>query len=199
MTFIMKHFSFLILLAVFASGCFGFAQKGKIPSNTTSMNKASIHSYSVKDIEGNDFDFAGLKGKKIMIVNTASKCGFTPQYKDLENVYQTYKDKGFVIIGFPANNFLNQEPGSNEEIASFCEVNYGVSFPMMSKISVKGKDIHPVYEFLTMESKNGVMDSKVKWNFQKYLLNEDGELEGVYYSKTLPDDPDIISWIENKK
>src|SRR5690625_2428516 len=156
MTFIMKHFSFLILLAVFASGCFGFAQKGKIPSNTTSMNKASIHSYSVKDIEGNDFDFAGLKGKKIMIVNTASKCGFTPQYKDLENVYQTYKDKGFVIIGFPANNFLNQEPGSNEEIASFCEVNYGVSFPMMSKISVKGKDIHPVYEFLTMESKNGV-------------------------------------------
>lgn len=199
MTFIMKHFSFLILLAVFASGCFGFAQKGKIPSNTNSMNKASIHSYSVKDIEGNDFDFAGLKGKKIMIVNTASKCGFTPQYKDLENVYQTYKDKGFVIIGFPANNFLNQEPGSNEEIASFCEVNYGVSFPMMSKISVKGKDIHPVYEFLTMESKNGVMDSKVKWNFQKYLLNEDGELEGVYYSKTLPDDPDIISWIENKK
>lgn len=199
MTFKMKHFSFLILLAVFASGCFGFAQKGKIPSNTNSMNKASIHSYSVKDIEGNDFDFAGLKGKKIMIVNTASKCGFTPQYKDLENVYQTYKDKGFVIIGFPANNFLNQEPGSNEEIASFCEVNYGVSFPMMSKISVKGKDIHPVYEFLTMESKNGVMDSKVKWNFQKYLLNEDGELEGVYYSKTLPDDPDIISWIENKK
>lgn len=155
----------------------------------------SIHQFSVEDISGANFDLVSLKGKKVMVVNTASKCGLTPQYKKLQVVYETYGSDEFVIIGFPANNFLRQEPGTDEEIALFCEANYGVTFPMMSKIDVKGKDQHPLYAFLTNKDKNGVMDSKVSWNFQKYLLNEEGILEKVIDPKTLPDDPEVIAWI----
>jgi len=151
--------------------------------------------FEVEDITGKAFPLSNLQGKKVMIVNTASKCGLTPQYKELEALYQQYKDKDFVIIGFPANNFLKQEPGTNEEIASFCQLNYGVSFPMMSKISVKGKDMHPLYQFLTQKSKNGVADSKVSWNFQKYLIGKDGHLEKVIDPKTLPNDLEVIQWI----
>jgi glutathione peroxidase len=160
-----------------------------------SCTAQSIHSFSVQDINGKDFSFASLKGKKIMIVNTASKCGLTPQYEQLEALYDKYKDSNFVIIGFPANNFMSQEPGSNEEIAEFCQKNYGVSFPMMSKISVKGDDMHEVYKFLTQKSLNGLEDSQVKWNFQKYLLNEEGKLEKVIDPRTLPNDPEVIQWI----
>ena len=131
-----------------------------------------------------------------MIVNTASECGYTPQYKDLQELYEKYKSHNFVIIGFPANNFGEQEPGTNDQIATFCKKNYDVTFPMMSKISVKGDDMHPLYQFLTQKKKNGVMDSEVKWNFQKYLINEDGTLEKWISHKTLPTDPDIIHWIE---
>ncbi len=155
----------------------------------------SIHQFSVENISGEAFDLASLKGKKVMVVNTASKCGLTPQYKQLQALYETYGSDEFVIIGFPANNFLKQEPGTEEEIAAFCEANYGVTFPMMSKIDVNGKDKHPVYDFLTDMDKNGVMDSKVTWNFQKYLLNEDGILEKVIDPRTLPDDPEVIAWI----
>jgi glutathione peroxidase len=160
-----------------------------------SCSAQSIHSFTVQDINGKEFSFASLKGKKIMIVNTASKCGLTPQYEQLEALYNTYKDSNFVIIGFPANNFMSQEPGSNEEIAEFCQKNYGVSFPMMSKISVKGDDMHEVYKFLTQKSLNGLEDSQVKWNFQKYLLNEEGKLEKVIDPRTLPNDPEVIQWI----
>ena len=159
------------------------------------MNDQTIYQFEVEDITGKAFSLSSLQGKKVMSVNTASKCGLTPQYKELEALYQQYKDKDFVIIGFPANNFLKQEPGTNEEIATFCQVNYGVSFPMMSKISVKGKDMHPLYQFLTQKSKNGVMDSKVSWNFQKYLIGKDGHLEKVIDPKTLPNDPEVIQWI----
>ena len=159
------------------------------------MNDQTIYQFEVEDITGKAFPLSNLQGKKVMIVNTASKCGLTPQYKELEALYQQYKDKDFVIIGFPANNFLKQEPGTNEEIATFCQVNYGVNFPMMSKISVKGKDMHPLYQFLTQKSKNGVMDSKVSWNFQKYLIGKDGHLEKVIDPKTLPNDPEVIEWI----
>jgi glutathione peroxidase len=152
----------------------------------------------VEDLSGNTFDFASLKGKKILIVNTASKCGYTPQYEQLEAVYNKYKNKDFVIVGFPANNFLWQEPGTNAEIATFCKSKYGVTFPMMSKISVKGKDMHPVYQFLTQKKLNGVLDSKVEWNFQKYLINEKGQLEQVYMSGVKPNDEKIINWIEKK-
>jgi glutathione peroxidase len=155
----------------------------------------SIHQFVVTDIEGNKFDFSTLKGKKIMVVNTASRCGLTPQYEKLEELYTRYKSKNFVIVGFPANDFLMQEPGSNEDIAKFCKKNYGVSFPMMSKISVNGKKIHPVYKFLTKKSLNGLKDNKVEWNFQKYLLDEKGHLVRVISPSTAPDDASIVEWI----
>jgi glutathione peroxidase len=160
------------------------------------MTTQSIYEFKVEDLSGNTFDFASLKGKKILIVNTASKCGYTPQYEQLEAVYNKYKNKNLVIIGFPANNFMWQEPGTNAEIATFCKSKYGVTFPMMAKISVKGKDIHPIYQFLTQKKLNGVLDSKVEWNFQKYLINEKGQLEQVYMSGVKPNDEKIINWIE---
>ena len=163
-------------------------------SQNNSMEE-SLYDFTVKDIYGEDFEFSDLKGKKIMIVNTASKCGLTPQYKGLENLYSKYKNDNFIIIGFPANNFLWQEPGSNEKIATFCEQNYGVSFPMMSKISVRGSSMHPIYKFLTDKSKNGVISSSVSWNFQKYLINEDGTIHKVISPRTKPEDQKIIDWI----
>jgi glutathione peroxidase len=165
------------------------------PMKQTSEQQ-TIYNYRVKDIAGDDFDFASLKGKKIMIVNTASECGLTPQYEQLQAVYEEFKDKNFVIIGFPANNFGAQEPGSNEQIATFCKKNYGVSFPIMSKISVKGSDIHPIYQFLTQKAKNGLQDSEVQWNFQKYLIDEKGHLAKVISPRTLPNDKEIINWIK---
>jgi len=160
------------------------------------IESQTIYQFKVKDLSGKEFDFASLKGKKIMIVNTASKCGNTPQYKDLEAIYEKYKSKNFIIIGFPANNFGAQEPGTNTEIATFCQKNYGVTFPMMSKISVKGKDMDKVYQFLTQKSKNGVQDSEVEWNFQKYLINEKGQLEKVVAPQVSPTDASILSWIK---
>ena len=165
--------------------------------NTESMTKENIYQFKVKDLYGEDFDFSTLKGKKVIIVNTASKCGLTPQYEELETLYKEYNDKGLVIVGFPANNFASQEPGSNEEIASFCQKNYGVTFPMMSKISVKGDDMAPIYHFLTEKSKNGLQDSEVEWNFQKYLINESGELVKVVSPRTTPKDPEIVNWIKS--
>jgi glutathione peroxidase len=160
------------------------------------MITQNIYQFKVEDLAGNEFDFALLKGKKIMIVNTASKCGLTPQYKDLETIYEKYKSKNFVIVGFPANNFMSQEPGTNEEIGAFCQKNYGVTFPMMSKISVKGSDMDKVYQFLTQKSLNGLQDSEVEWNFQKYLINADGTLAKVVKPQTLPTDAEIVGWIE---
>ncbi|GLB49541.1 glutathione peroxidase [Neptunitalea sp. Y10] len=161
------------------------------------QQKETIYQFKVKDLYGREFDFAKLKGKKIMIVNTASKCGLTPQYEDLQELYDTYKSDNFIIIGFPANNFASQEPGTNEEIATFCKENYGVTFPMMSKISVKGDDMNAVYQFLTEKKQNGLKDSEVEWNFQKYLINEKGELEKVIAPRVLPTDPEIVNWIKS--
>jgi len=169
---------------------------GLIILTTVAFSQQSFYDFKVKDIDGKDFDLSGLKGKKVLVINTASKCGFTPQYKQLQALFETYGGDKFTIIGFPANNFMSQEPGTNKEIAEFCEKNYGVTFKMMSKISVKGDDMAPVYQWLTSKSKNGVMDSDVKWNFQKYLIDENGKLVNVYYSKTLPDDEQIVSWIK---
>ncbi len=162
---------------------------------SASSLKESIHQFIVTDIDGNKFDFSSLNGKKIMVVNTASRCGLTPQYEKLEELYSKYKSEGFVIVGFPSNDFLMQEPGSNEDISKFCKNNYGVSFPMMSKISVNGKKINPVYKFLTKKSLNGLKDNKVEWNFQKYLLDEKGHLVRVVAPSTQPNDQSIIDWI----
>lgn len=160
--------------------------------------QTSFYDLKAKTIEGNDFDFSSLKGKKVLIVNTASKCGYTPQYEDLEKLFQAYKDKNFVIIGFPANNFMHQEPGTNAGIKEFCTKNYGVTFQIMEKVSVKGGDIDPVYQWLTQKEKNGKMDSEVKWNFQKYMIDEKGNLVDVAYSKEKPMDDKIVNWISGK-
>ncbi len=196
----MKKSFIAIVVTTLLFSCQNKAQDkvSAVAANNTIMEKENIYQFKVTDLTGEEFDFSTLKGKKIMIVNTASECGLTPQYKDLEAIYEKYKDKNFVIVGFPANNFGSQEPGSDKEIASFCEKNYGVTFPMMSKIAVKGDDMHEVYQFLTQKSKNGLEDSEVQWNFQKYLLNEKGELEKVISPRTLPTDDSIIKWIEGR-
>lgn len=176
----MKRITLIVGLVLLVST--GFAQK-------------SFYDFKVKDIEGNDFALSSLKGKKVLVVNTASKCGLTPQYEQLQGLYEKYGNGDFTIIGFPANNFKEQEPGSNEEIAEFCQQNYGVEFPMMEKISVKGDDMHPLYQWLTQKSKNGVLDSEVTWNFQKYLIDEKGNLVEMIEPKVKPDDPRIIAWV----
>ncbi|MEO6691024.1 MAG: glutathione peroxidase [Saprospiraceae bacterium] len=155
----------------------------------------NIYDFKIKSLQGQIIDFSSFKGKKILIVNTASKCSFTPQYEGLEKLYKLYKDK-IVIIGFPANDFLRQEPGNNHEIESFCQLNYGVSFPMSAKISVKGKKMHPLYLWLTNEKYNHYKDSKVTWNFQKYLLDEQGKLIQIFQPSMDPMDEAIIKAIQ---
>lgn len=182
----------IFVIPVILVGIYAFRRQSTIITNT----KKSIYDFVVKDLQGNDFDFSTLKGKKIMIVNTASKCGLTPQYEQLQEIYTEYKDsKDFAIVGFPANNFLYQEPGDSDEIEEFCQLNYGVTFPMMEKIDVKGKDQAEIYQFLTHKKFNGYKDSKVKWNFQKYLIGRDGALEMIVSPKTKPNDPSVIAWI----
>jgi len=158
--------------------------------------QSDFYDLSAKTIDGDAFSFEQLKGKKVLIVNVASKCGLTPQYEDLETLFKMYGGDDFIIVGFPANNFMKQEPGSEEEIKTFCEANYGVTFQMMSKISVKGDDMHPVYQWLTQEEKNGLKDSSVKWNFQKYLIDEEGHLLEVFSPKTKPLSEDIVNMIK---
>jgi len=155
-----------------------------------------FHDFVVRDIYGEEFELERLKGKKVLVVNTASECGLTPQYEELEKLYREYGDQQFVIIGFPSNDFASQEPGTNEEIAAFCQKNYGVTFPMMSKITVKGDDMHPVYRWLTEKSKNGVENSRVRWNFQKYMIDEEGRLVGHVVPRKRPYHEEIISWLE---
>lgn len=196
----MKNLFILCVLITTLWSCKNQGQPKSIlePSSNLTMKKETIYQFKVDDLAGNPFDFATLKGKKILIVNTASECGLTPQYEQLQEIYTTYKNQNFVIIGFPANNFGAQEPGTNQQISAFCQKNYGVTFPMMAKISVKGNDMHPVYQFLTQQIKNGLQDSEVAWNFQKYLINEKGELEKVVAPNVLPNAAEITNWIEGK-
>lgn len=158
----------------------------------------SFYDFAVKTIDGKEFSLSSLKGKKVLVVNVASKCGLTPQYAQLEKLYEKYKDKDFVIIGFPANNFMGQEPGSNEEIAQFCSLNYGVTFPMMAKISVKGKVIAPLYQWLTEKKLNGKEDASVQWNFQKFMIDENGNWVGFASPKESPFSEKIVTWIEKE-
>lgn len=190
----------IAIIALILTSCKSTSEPPKQDTAVSSSKevKGSIHQFKVKDINDKEFDFSELKGKKIMVVNTASKCGLTPQYEQLQALYDQYKDSNFVIVGFPANNFMGQEPGTDEEIESFCQKNYGVTFPMMSKISVKGDDMHELYKFLTTKSLNGLEDNEVKWNFQKYLIDEEGYLIKVISPRMLPNDPSIVEWISSK-
>lgn len=160
----------------------------------TSSTK-NLHSFKAKTLEGKEFDFASLKGKKVLIVNTASECGYTPQYKDLQSLYVKYSSKNFVIIGFPCNDFGGQEPGTGAEIKSFCQKNYGVTFQMMEKVSIASS---PVYKWLTTKTENGVLDAVVKWNFNKFLIDEKGNLVKYLPSSVKPMDTEITNWIEGK-
>ena len=197
-----KTISGIFIFALIFSACKTQNQdKDKAEHNTvneklTTMEETIYH-FKVTDINGNEFDFSTLKGKKALIVNTASECGLTPQYEQLQELYDSLGGDKFEIIGFPANNFGSQEPGSDAEISTFCQKNYGVTFPMMSKISVKGKDIHPLYQWLISqeESKTGEKDFNVAWNFHKFLIDENGKYVKQIHPKTLPIDEEIINWI----
>jgi glutathione peroxidase len=156
----------------------------------------SFYDFTVQTIGGKPLSLSEFKGKKVLVVNVASKCGLTPQYKQLQELYDKYGKENFVIVGFPANNFGRQEPGTNEEIQEFCTLNYGVTFPMMGKISVKGDDIAPLYGWLTRKNENGKQDAEVTWNFQKFLIDENGNWAGVFEPKTLPTAPELVRWIE---
>ncbi len=149
---------------------------------------AGIYDYTVTDIKGNEVALSDYKGKVLLIVNTASKCGFTPQFKGLEKLYEEHKDQGFQILGFPCNQFLSQDPGSNDEIAEFCSLNYGVSFPMFAKVEVNGPGTHPLYEYLKKEAKGLLGSEKIKWNFTKFLVDGEGKVLKRYAPNTEPKD-----------
>ena len=155
----------------------------------------SIYEFKVPSIEGGVIDFSQFKGKKILVVNTASKCGYTPQYEGLEKLYKEHKDK-LVVVGFPADNFGHQEPGTNEEIQEFCKVRFGVTFPLASKVDVVGEKTHPLFKWLTTKGENGVLDATVKWNFTKFLLDENGKLLASFESKVTPDSEDIAKYLK---
>lgn len=181
---------------------FGCKQVKSKPENINMDGKSTFYEFletnpnaKVKSIDGTEVDFSQFKGKKVLIVNTASECGYTPQYKELQALYDAYKDK-IVILGFPANNFGGQEPGSNEEIKKFCTQEYSVTFPMFEKISVAGDDIAPIYKWLTSKDQNGWNDETPKWNFNKYLLDENGNLIKYYSSKVKPMGDEIVSQLK---
>ena len=165
--------------------------------STATYGQSSFYDLKAEDINGKMVDFSTFRGKKVLIVNTASKCGFTPQYEELQTLYEMYGGDDFVIVGFPSNDFMKQEPGTEEEIKAFCEKNYGVEFLMMSKISVKGKDMHPVYQWLTQKALNGKMDSKVSWNFQKYMISAEGELVDYAAPKVKPMSERILDFVKS--
>lgn len=187
------------LMTIMLMGFLGlsFANRAARSNDQTGDEKMkSIYDFTVKDIDGKDQKLEQYKGKAIMIVNVASRCGFTPQYAGLQKIYQQYRDKGLVILGFPANNFLGQEPGSNEEIKQFCSVNYQVTFPMFSKISVKGKDIAPLYKYLTEKETNPKFAGDISWNFNKFLIDRQGKIIARFGSRTTPEDAEVIRAIE---
>jgi glutathione peroxidase len=154
----------------------------------------SVHDFTVETIDGQEVNLSMYKGKKLLIVNTASKCGFTPQYEDLQKLHELYGDK-VLVLGFPSNDFMGQEPGTNAEIAAFCQSNYGVTFPMFAKVNVKGKDQHPLFQWLSDEALNGWNDKSPSWNFCKYLVDEEGQLVGFYKSRINPLDEEILNAI----
>lgn len=156
----------------------------------------SVLDFTMKSIDGRETPLRQFAGKVLLLVNTASKCGLTPQYKALEEVYKRFQGQGLLILGFPANNFLGQEPGTNEEIKEFCLINYGVSFPMFAKISVRGKDIHPLYRFLVEKETNPRFAGKIAWNFTKFLVDRQGEVIARFEPRTVPDDPALIAAVE---
>jgi glutathione peroxidase len=189
----------LAILVVFTAWKINRAIGGDVivtSPSTQPANSPTPLQFTMKDIDGKDVNLADYKGKVVMLVNVASKCGFTPQYKALEAQYEKYKDQGFVIIGFPANNFKSQEPGTDAQIKQFCTAKYNVTFPMMDKISVKGDDIAPLYKFLTDSQTDGQFGGDIGWNFTKFLVDRNGQVYARFVSKTKPDDAAVTGAIE---
>ena len=155
-----------------------------------------LYNFTVTDIDGNDVTLSEYRGKVLLIVNVASRCGYTPQYEGLQKIFEEYREMGLLVLGFPANNFGNQEPGSDEEIKEFCSLNYGVSFPMFSKISVKGTDIHPLYQYLTSEELNPKFAGEISWNFNKFLVDPSGKIIARFDSKDKPESDEVVQVIE---
>lgn len=184
----MKHFMILTLIVLTGLAA-GLSFAG--------ARASSIHDFEMVDIDGNKTPLKTFKDKVVLVVNVASKCGLTPQYKELQALYEKYKDKGFVILGFPANNFKNQEPGSNEDIKEFCSTTFGVEFPMFAKISVKGDDIHPLYQWLTSAESNAEYSGEIRWNFDKFLANGDGKIIARFHPKTKPMDEKVVHAVED--
>ena len=172
-------------------------QKNDVSQTKTADQQMSktIYDYKVESLDGQEINFADFKGKKILVVNTASECGFTPQYADLEKLSKDYENN-LVIVGFPANNFGGQEPGSNTEIGAFCEKNFGVTFPMAAKVSVKGDDTAPIFKFLTEKDLNGVKNTAILWNFTKFLIDENGHLIDTFISTTKPTSESITKYLK---
>ena len=191
---------YLMLLISFFSlfGC-NKGVRTATPSATQNTSAAtSFYDLKATDIHGEPVSMADFKGKKLIVVNTASECGYTPQYAQLQELYETYREKGLVIIGFPCNQFGGQEPGSAEQIETFCTKNYGVTFPLMGKVEVKGDGQHPVYQWLTQKARNGAIDSAVKWNFHKFLVDEKGNLMMSLESGVSPLDERVLAWLDGK-
>lgn len=187
-------FSVVILFTVSASAyIFGFFDK---PSPSEPVKEKSVLDFRMTNIDGNPVALSIYKGKVLLIVNTASKCGYTPQYEGLENIYKKYNSQGFFVLGFPANNFMGQEPGTNEEIKEFCTLKYKTTFPMFAKISVKGEDQHPLYNFLTNPKTDPEFAGDIKWNFNKFLIDRSGKVVARFDSKATPESPEVTAAIE---
>ena len=186
-----------MVLALILGGCSGMAPKAEGQLKGKEVQQVqSVHDFTVKSLDSKDIALADYKGKVLLIVNVASKCGFTGQYEGLQKLYETYKDQGLVILGFPANDFLGQEPGTNDEIQQFCTLNYGVTFPVFAKISVKGKDMHPLYAYLTSEETNPGFGGAISWNFNKFLIGRDGKVLARFGTRTKPEDKKLVEAVE---
>jgi glutathione peroxidase len=191
-----KLFSAFALAAV-CTAVFAFSLSSRASSTPGSGEKMnSIYDFSLKDIDHKEVSLSQYRGKVVLVVNVASRCGYTPQYEGLQKVYMKYKDRGFVILGFPANNFMAQEPGTDEEIKTFCSAKYNVTFPIFSKISVKGDDIHPLYKFLTSKETNPEFSGDIKWNFSKFLIDKNGKIIARFEPKVTPESDPVIQAIE---
>ena len=185
----------LLVLALSSAAALSMRSRWQKPSNPIGTNKMSFYDLTINSIDGKEMHMSDFKGKYVLCVNVASKCGYTPQYEDLEKLYEQYQGK-LVIVGFPCNQFLGQEPGTSEEIVSFCQKNYGVTFPLTEKIDVKGKNQHGVYQWLTQQTLNGVADGTVKWNFHKFLISPEGEWVAEFPSGVKPLDAELTSLIK---
>ncbi len=192
-----KLFLALLSIVFIAAGCNTNSNAKTSASIGNALPTQSIYDFTMKDIDGKSVSLAAYKGKTIVIINTASQCGLVGQLEEIEAFYKKYKDKGVVVLGFPANNFLGQEPLSNAEIKTFCTKNYGVSFPMFSKISVKGNDIDPLYKYLTSKDENGVVDAPVKWNYQKFIIDKNGKVVASVNPRTSVNDIEFMQYIDD--